>query len=64
MDIAEFYNKVFNDASYRKELNKDIENAIQSFEIGGLLCHVVVATEELFVTDFYSLQGYAWKQEA
>lgn len=64
MDIAEFYNKVFNDASYRKELNKDIENAIQSFEIGGLLYHVVVATEELFVTDFYSLQGYAWKQEA
>ena len=42
---------------------RGIENAIQSFEIGGLLYHVVVATEELFVTDFYSLQGYAWKQE-
>lgn len=63
MDIAEFYNKVFGDVSYRKELNKDIENAIQSFEIDGLLYHVVVATEELFVTDFYSLQGYAWKQD-
>lgn len=62
VDINEFIVNISKDEELVSDLNKMIQDNLEYIEINGLKYGFSCVEEELFVSDFYSLQGYVRNQ--
>ena len=62
VDINEFIVNISKDEELVSDLNKMIQDNLEYIEIDGLKYGFSCVEEELFVSDFYSLQGYVRNQ--
>lgn len=57
-DLAQFMSRLLNDADFRATANTAIAMNTKSVNVDGLTYEFAIISEEIYVSDFYSLQGH------